>query len=298
MTSRFRLNGLIIGVVVGLGIFFFFGSSLQKSVRSNLSQMLDCPSMKSERYVTMGNYQGLDQEDPALIHFIRVLMRPPSTKPYNLRSPGKKYFTMGYISKYVGNLFGPGKRKGFFVEVGANDGETSSVTMYLERELGFNGLLIEGSPRLYEQVVKKERKAYSIQAALSPTRTSEELLFAGGGQQGHLVDEKSKNSILVPAFPFYSILRAINVSFIDVFSLDIEGFEYKVLKTIPFEKIKVGVFVVEYTLMSEPREEMVEFMDRLGYKKIHDNKMDYVFADPDYLRKLPGWNSQQQKKIR
>ncbi|XP_068201593.1 protein Star-like [Palaemon carinicauda] len=259
--------------------------------------MVDCPSMKSERYVTMGNYQGLDQEDPGLIHFIRVLMRPPSTKPYNLRNPDKKYFTAGPISKYIGDLFGPGERKGFFVEVGANDGETSSVTMYLERELGFNGLLIEANPRLYEQVVGKERKAYSIQAALSPTNASEELLLAGGGQHDHLVNETSKNSTRVPAFPFYSILRSVNISFIDVLRLDIEGFEYKILKTIPFEKVKVGIFVIDYVLMSEPREEMVEFMQSLGFTMIHDSKTDCVFADMDYIRKLPGWNTQYIKLL-
>ncbi|XP_068246101.1 protein Star-like [Palaemon carinicauda] len=239
--------------------------------------------------VTEDNYKGLGQEDPELINYIRFHIRPPSTKPYLLSNPNRKHFTFMEQSKFVGNLYGPGKREGFFVEVGALDGEESSSSLYLERELGFKGLLIEPNPVNYKKLLSKNRKAYCLQAALSPTTSSAELLFTGSGQQGHLTQKDNSNAIHVKSFPFYSIISALDISFIDVFNLDIEGFEFKVLKTIPFNKVKVGIWIIEHLNIPEPKPELVKFMTDLGYKLIHQNNFDYIFGDPDYLSQLPGW---------
>ncbi len=38
------------------------------------------------------------------------------------------------------------KRDGFFIECGALDGETRSNTLILERQLGWEGVLIEADP--------------------------------------------------------------------------------------------------------------------------------------------------------
>lgn len=45
----------------------------------------------------------------------------------------------------------------------------------------------------------------------------------------------------VQCFPLYSILLAIGRTHIDYFGLDVEGSEYKILKTIPWHKIYVQV---------------------------------------------------------
>lgn len=57
-----------------------------------------------------------------------------------------------------------------------------------------------------------------------------------------LWDGKVKvESATVQCFPFYSILLAVNRTRVDFFSLDIEGHELKVLKTIPFHKVDIRV---------------------------------------------------------
>jgi hypothetical protein len=40
---------------------------------------------------------------------------------------------------------------GFFIEAGANDGFNQSNTYYLEKFKGWQGILIEGIPELYQQ---------------------------------------------------------------------------------------------------------------------------------------------------
>ncbi|XP_066957636.1 protein Star-like isoform X2 [Macrobrachium rosenbergii] len=281
LVSRRTLVIFSLGLLVLLVFFCLQGNE-------NYVPNIRDPEPAAEK-ITDNNYQGLWQENPKLVTYIRSLLRPPSTEDYQLSNPKRKHFTFMEQSKFVGDLYGPGKREGFFVEVGALDGETSSSTLYLERELGFKGLLIEPNPVNYEILLGKHRKAYILQAALSPTTSSAELLFTGSGQQGHLAKDETSETIHVKSFPFYSILSALDISFIDVFNLDIEGFEFKVLKTIPFDRVKVGILIVEHLNIPEPKAELVKFMTNLGYKKIHQNKFDYIFAHPDYLSKLPGW---------
>jgi len=60
------------------------------------------------------------------------------------------------------------QRGGFFVECGALDGERSSNTLYLERDLGWTGLLIEADPYFYTQLLGHNRNVWSINACLSP----------------------------------------------------------------------------------------------------------------------------------
>jgi len=48
---------------------------------------------------------------------------------------------------------------------------------------------------------------------------------------------KRKGLIEVPCFPLETMLLAINRTHVDYFSLDVEGFELDVLKTIPFDRV-------------------------------------------------------------
>lgn len=48
----------------------------------------------------------------------------------------------------------------------------------------------------------------------------------------------------VQCFPLYSYLLALNRTRVDYFSLDVEGSELDVLRTIPFEKLDIRVRVL------------------------------------------------------
>jgi hypothetical protein len=52
----------------------------------------------------------------------------------------------------------------------------------------------------------------------------------------------------VQCFPIYSILLAVERTEIDYFSLDVEGSEYKILKTIPWHKIEIKVYFPAFFL--------------------------------------------------
>jgi hypothetical protein len=59
--------------------------------------------------------------------------------------------------------------------------------------------------------------------------------------QNQLEDLKEGGSVKVQCFPLYSILSALNRTTVDYFSLDIEGDELAVLKTIPWNHVHIQV---------------------------------------------------------
>ncbi|XP_042205019.1 uncharacterized protein LOC121854415 [Homarus americanus] len=107
----------------------------------------------------------LDQNDPRLIQRIRAKhLFPPSDQPYSLASTNDDP-SMGQ-SKEIRNIFGE-QKGGFFVECGALDGETRSNTLVFEKRFGWHGVLIEGDPKNFDLVLKKNRKAWAVNGCLS-----------------------------------------------------------------------------------------------------------------------------------
>lgn len=59
--------------------------------------------------------------------------------------------------------------------------------------------------------------------------------------QNQLTDQYQAGNVQVQCFPLYSILAAVNRTVVDYFSLDIEGDELAVLKTIPWNSVNIQV---------------------------------------------------------
>ncbi|KAK7073882.1 hypothetical protein SK128_006577, partial [Halocaridina rubra] len=133
---------------------------------------------KPKEPMTFEDIMSLKQDDPTLVDFIRrEAIHLPSTEPYNLKNPDQKHFSEIGQSEYMDNQILHGQRNGFFIEVGAIDGEYLSNTLYFERELGWTGLLIEPNTDTYQSLLLKNRKAYSVNAALSPIPYPTEIIF-------------------------------------------------------------------------------------------------------------------------
>ena len=72
------------------------------------------------------------------------------------------------------------------------------------------------------------------------------------------------------------------------FSLDVEGAELKVIKTIPLDKVKINLFFIKYVVWNvstdaaarqKRLEEFREFFKKVGrYKEIKKSDLDVVFA--------------------
>ena len=61
------------------------------------------------------------------------------------------------------------QEKGFFIECGALDGEKGSNTLFFEKSRNWSGILIEADPSNYAMLKLKRRKAFILNACLSPS---------------------------------------------------------------------------------------------------------------------------------
>ncbi len=109
----------------------------------------------------------------------------------------------------------------------------------------------------------------------------------GQGVLSSTSTKQSKHVHSVYCFPFYSLMLALNQTRIDYFSLDVEGMELDILKTIPFDKLDIKVLTVEYK-HAQSSAAYRDFMTKKGYylydriiasdKQKHYFSHDYVFV--------------------
>lgn len=148
-------------------------------------------------------------------------------------------------------------RDGVFVEAGGNDGITQSNTYYLERALGWHGVLVEPIPELVARARRNRPASEIVQAALTdPENSGAELVmhYAGlqsivAGARGSAQDDAAwiadgfvrgpsdGYDVKVQGRTLSEILEASRVDGeVDLLSLDLEGYEPTALRGIDLER--------------------------------------------------------------
>ena len=166
-----------------------------------------------------------------------------------------------------------------FVEAGACNGELLSNTLFFELMRGWTGVLIEPNPIYFEELLQKHRRAYKINACLSPSDKPERLTFQNAKVYGGLVDFVNTNrrnmhiqhqsNMETQCFPLYSILMAAGLSHVDYCALDIEGSEVPVLTSFPWgiQDMAIDVFGVEVNPTEEGRDSKT-ILEAHGYRSM------------------------------
>lgn len=236
-----------------------------------------------------------------------IIWKHDPSLPYNLEDPKVEDQSMGQAS-VIRKMY-KDKKNGFFVECGAYDGETRSNTLVFERLLNWTGLLVEADPLNFSKMLKKNRRAYLTPTCLGirPYPTVSSFLMAnnvGRLHEANATDSHLPNSadvaysgvhISVQCFPFMDYMLALNVTTVNYFSLDIEGHELEVLKTIPFDAINIETLSVEFSHVAAGRQELIDFMETKGYyvysfvvrtdKLAHDAIfVKYDFEQPESIK--------------
>lgn len=226
--------------------------------------------------------------DEELIELIRSLMDYPSERNFLKMSKAIKNTSQAVeIDAQLKQ-----RRNGFFVEAGAYDGEELSNSIYFEKNREWTGLLIEMDPFYYLQLIGKNRRAFSINSGISLDLnvnivTFEESQGSLGkiNKQQNGIEPDTKSTSVIPCFPLLSILLAINVTHVDYFSLDVEGFELPILRyVISNGDYKVDSLSVEYD--HGDKRELKRFMEEKGYglvKNVNVYKPEQGVHAADYI---------------
>ena len=204
----------------------------------------------------------------------------------------KKYYSQVGQDEFLDIEIFKKKSNGFFVEIGANDGVLFSNTLFFEKYRSWSGLLIEPNPDQFEKILKN-RKSKSLNISISDIEG--EMVFnkvSGYGQQlsGLVLKYDPKHverinktieefggfqeQIKISSDSLANVFENQGVKKIDFVSLDTEGGELDILKTIDFSKVIIEVFIVENNYSDNG---IYEFLTSKGYKLIKRLEMDEIY---------------------
>ena len=184
------------------------------------------------------------------------------------------------------------KDGGFFLEIGANDGQLFSNSLWLERKHHWTGLLIEADPGLCAKIDQLKRHAWRMCACLSKTMESVSYIMGGalGGVESnidehHLKTLNKTNRITVPCFGLEDVLDVIKSNHIDFFSLDVEGAEMSILESLREGLVSkwftVDVWSIEYRVWD-------------GQRVVLENSLANLNALRNYFKGIGGYKEHSQ----
>ena len=168
---------------------------------------------------------------------------------------------------------------GYFVEVGANDGITSSTTLGLLKD-GWAGLAVEANPTVFQKLQLNWLRFSRVKlvcAAVALRPGPIKLWFAKNDSAGMMStistddsewfrEVRSEQNIEVPGVTLMDLLKTHSVphSF-DLLHIDAEGMDYAILSTLDFNEYHPRMVVTENY---EPtNEQKCKLLEIAGYTK-------------------------------
>lgn len=217
--------------------------------------------------------------------------------------------------KILNQFFFKSKTNGVFVDIGAHDGISYSNTYFFEKALHWKGICFEPMPNQFEQL-KLNRNCTCINACVSQSEEIVPFVLVDSpavhiGMLSGMLDtydprhlDRMKQDIAsfggsysiinVPSVRLDKVLKNSGITEIDYLSIDTEGGELNILKTIDFNEIKISAISVENNFR-EP--ELKSFLNSKGFTLvailhgydelyIHNTKMSHLMPIPAHISKL------------
>jgi FkbM family methyltransferase len=149
---------------------------------------------------------------------------------------------------------------GFFIESGGHDGKFQSNSLALEKFFGWRGLLIEPAISNIAKIHANRNRSIAIHAGLVALGEDGAKLSDPGGDPRGKIAIGSGN---VKGRALSSLLDDLNVTEVDFWSLDVEGYEVQVLNGMDFRRLRPKLIVVE--VWGYNRDQVFSMMTRVGY---------------------------------
>lgn len=188
------------------------------------------------------------------------------------------YYSQIGQDKWVNSIL-KNKKNGYFIELGACDGLHLSNTLFFERHLEWNGICIEPNDNYFKELQKNRKCNISNELVSSTSNNIVDFSICEAGSG--IIDNNvgpftSRNTIVKKlTVTLESILDRFNSpSIIDYLSLDVEGHEYSILSTFPFNKYKFRCITVEHNAPHQgDKQQMLirDILEKNGYKYVKGN---------------------------
>lgn len=197
--------------------------------------------------------------------------------------------------EFIVNYF-KGKQNGVFVDIGAHDGITLSNTYVLEKEFNWSGICVEPMHHEYVKCCENRNCVVYNCAVYDSNGTEKFTMLEYDGypdmlsgiakdisfkHMGHILSEGNRMGakqkvITVETRILNEILEENKIYEIDFLSVDTEGSELKILKSIDFNKFHIKVVIYENGESETP---IRDFMTSKGFSFYRRLGIDDAFIN-------------------
>lgn len=222
-------------------------------------------------------------------------------RPFLNYVPNRSYSQSGEDLIMNRALCRMGIQKPVYLDIGANDPIKNNNT-YLFYTKGAHGILIEPDPVLYERIMKKRRKDKVLNLGISIEDKNEidfyvmtnRFLNTFSYEEAHKIQsygkDKIEKTIKVNVITIDSLIETYCLTTPNLVSLDIEGLDFEILKSINFSTFRPEVFCIETITYTQDnteskRQEIFELMKHNGYMAFADTYINTIFVD------IPKWKN-------
>lgn len=180
-----------------------------------------------------------------------------------------------------------GFKNGTFMDVGAHDGKVFNNTLYFEQTHGWTGVNIEPINHVFNLLVINRPNCINLNCAVSSTNGTAEFIMNRGYTEmlsglrdqydprhlqrlNHEITSYGGSSevVIVNTKRIDTICEENGINHIHYMSIDVEGAEYEVIKSINFDTVFIDVIGFEnnYGDTSVP---IVDYLHSKGFVIIH-----------------------------
>jgi FkbM family methyltransferase len=196
----------------------------------------------------------------------------------------RKWYAAGQQDMWVALAVEPGKRDGYYVDVGSADGILHSNT-YVFDQMGWKGVCIDPFPtNMQKRTCQTFRQpVFSV--------SGKKVLFRAAGENGGIADTMNRykeNTSSAPLVEFVTatldeiLEKAKAPRHIDYLSIDVEGAELDVLRGFSLDRYEVDALTIEHNNEPRKREVMRQLLESKGYARVRS-----WVVDDWYVRKAP-----------
>ena len=201
--------------------------------------------------------------------------------------------------EFLENTVFKGYKNGFFVDVGAHDGKTINNTLYFELNNNWKGINIEPIEKIYNNLLYNRPKCINLNCAIDEKNGKTEFIYNLGHTEmlsgiknyydkrhiDRLENENkqynSKSEIIeINTKRLENIFIEFNIKHINYLSIDVEGAEFAVIKSINFDNIFIDVIGFEnnYNDLSYP---IIEYLENKNFKILNNTMHDIFMIHKD-----------------
>jgi FkbM family methyltransferase len=198
------------------------------------------------------------------------------------------------------NIF-KGYKNGFFMDVGAHDGITFNNTLYFEKYNNWTGVNIEPNNNVYDKLVINRPTCINLNYAICNNEGVADFIYNIGytemlsglknsydPRHSARLEKENKEMgsvteiIKVNTKKIETICDENNIKQINYLSIDVEGAEFDVIKSINFNKVFIDVIGFENNY-DDTSSLIIQYLENLNYCKLINESYDIFMINKDSI---------------